>query len=211
MKKKILTIISLIAVFVVYFILDYLNLPHLLGFEFSNINIDLFNVFFNSLIVVLLYLITYFEIDKVQLEKENNAKYTAHLLMTLSYKECKETITLFDDNEIIKRYIVPKVNFNGTIDKNPIMQNLQNNPFIELEHILQLAESGYICNERLKLFLSFINDYKKYISFKITFFDINDVEATYEHISLKNNITSLRNSLMQTIDKEMKLLNDDKE
>lgn len=209
MNKKGLkiSILSLAAVLIAYIIIDYVNLPKMLGMDMTNVNIDLFDIFFNSFIVVLLYIITFFVIDKKQVEKEINAKRTAHILMSLSYKNCKDTISLFDNNEMIRRYIVPKVNFNETDDNDPVVRNLQNKPFTEYEHVLQLAESGYINDKRFERYLCFMSDYKAYISLKITFFDI-DAAETPEQIGMRNHIIEMRTALFNTIDEELQLLSD---
>lgn len=189
--------------------LDYINLSHVVGVNFSDINIYLFSAVFNSFIVVLLYLITYFMIDKKQVKKEYNAKQTAHILMSLSYNKCKETISLLDNNEVIHKYIIPKVDFNKADSDNPVIYNTQNNPFIEFEHILHLAGNGYIDNKRLNRYLHFISDYKSYVSYKITFFDIDEAK-TDEQIKLKNYIENMRESLISTINEELQLLDDRK-
>lgn len=209
-KELKMSIFFVVIAFIIYIVLDYINLLHVIGLEFSNINMDLFAVIFNSFIVILLYLITYFMIDKKNVEKEYNARRTAHILMSLSYEKCKEIICLFDDNEMIRKYIVPKVDFNKTDSDNPVTKNLHDKPFVELEYILQLAGNGYIVDKRLEKYLSFISDYKLYISNKITFFDIDDAN-TAEQLALKKHIEDLRKSLKKTIDEELNLLSDNKE
>lgn len=208
-KELIISIICIVIVFIIYIVLDYINLSHVVGVNFSDINIYLFSAVFNSFIVVLLYLITYFMIDKKQVKKEYNAKQTAHILMSLSYNKCKETISLLDNNEVIHKYIIPKVDFNKADSDNPVIYNTQNNPFIEFEHILHLAGNGYIDNKRLNRYLHFISDYKSYVSYKITFFDIDEAK-TDEQIKLKNYIENMRESLISTINEELQLLDDRK-
>ena len=209
-KELKMSIFFVVIAFIIYIVLDYINLLHVIGLEFSNINMDLFVVIFNSFIVILLYLITYFMIDKKNVEKEYNARRTAHILMSLSYKKCEEIICLFDNNDMISKYIVPKVDFDKILSDNPAANNLQNKPFVELEYILQLAGNGYIVDKRLEKYLSFISDYKLYISNKITFFDIDDAN-TAEQLALKKHIEDLRKSLKKTIDEELNLLSDNKE
>lgn len=200
-----LSLLSLVAILIAYIVIDYVNLPKILGLDITNVNMDLFGILFNSFVVVLLYIITYFVIDKKQVEKEDNAKRTAYILMSLSYESCKDTILLFDNNEIICKHIVPKVKFSETYDNNLIIQNIENKPFSEYEHVLQLAENGHIDDKRLEQYLRFMNDYKTYISLKITFFDI-DSAKTPELVELKNHIKTKRTSLINTINDELQFL-----
>lgn len=55
--------------FGIYVILDYLNVPQLLGLSSDRINMDFFDVFLNSVIVIVLYIITYFFVDSRQIQK----------------------------------------------------------------------------------------------------------------------------------------------
>lgn len=211
MKNKDFRIfVIVIAIFSLYFVMDYFNIPCLLGIESSNINMNLFDIFFNSLIAVVLFLITYFAIDKKQVQKEENTKQTANVLMLSSYKKCRETIILLDDNAVIKAYIVPKVDFDKTGNDNFVVKSIKEQPFVILEHVLQLSENGYVSRERLKTFLAVVDDYKSYVSFKITFFDIEDAE-TPEQKGLKKYIEEKRDKLLKIIDDEINVLEKNKE
>ena len=199
-------IFFIIIAFVIYIIIDYIDLFHILGINFSNINIELFNIVFNSFIVVLLYIITYFKINKKEIDKEYNSKQIAYILMTSSYKQCKEKILLFDNNDIIHKDIVPKVDFNTLLYNNTIVNNLQNEPFSEIEHIIQLATNGYIEKELFNKYMSFKRDYKSYIQLKIIFFDI-DTPKTEKQLELNAYIKNTRMSLLNTIKNELSELN----
>ena len=86
MKKSIYAMLFKFAVlpFVLIIIVDYFNIPSIVGFKMSYINPDLFSALINALVVIGLYIITYVVIDKRQLRKDDNAKLTANVLMLSS-------------------------------------------------------------------------------------------------------------------------------
>ena len=59
-----------VIIFLVYLILDYINLPYVFNIKIANINIDLFGALLDAVIVVVLYLFSYFYIENRQ--KLNN-------------------------------------------------------------------------------------------------------------------------------------------
>ena len=85
--------------FGIYVILDYLNVPQLLGLSSDRINMDFFDVFLNSVIVIVLYIITYFFVDSRQIQKDANAKDTADVLLLYTYKECLDNLRMVGNIE----------------------------------------------------------------------------------------------------------------
>lgn len=88
--------------FGIYVILDYLNVPQLLGLSSDRINMDFFDVFLNSVIVIVLYIITYFFVDSRQIQKDANAKDTADVLLLYTYKECLDNLRMVGNIEWVK-------------------------------------------------------------------------------------------------------------
>ncbi len=69
-----------IVLFIIYLVLDYINIAEVLGLSINNINIDIFSVIFNTTVVIILYCITFYYIDFRQLVKDKNSKDTAEIL-----------------------------------------------------------------------------------------------------------------------------------
>lgn len=128
--------------FGIYVILDYLNVPQLLGLSSDRINMDFFDVFLNSVIVVVLYIITYYFVDRRQIQKDANSKDTADVLLLYTYKECLDNLRMVWNSEWVKKYIVPKVDGNKPVTENKIIMNLQRLPFSSKGEILELSKSG---------------------------------------------------------------------
>lgn len=207
MRKKVLFIILKYALipFFVMTVVDYFNLPTYAGLKVSNINNDVFGAIFNAFIVITLYIITYVIIDKRQIEKDENAKSTADLLMLCTYQQCKDLLKIFDNQQVLEDNIVPKIDFNKINLDNRVMTNLQNNPFTEHTHILELAENGAIVSTDLIIYLKIMELYKSFVSMRITFFDI-DKSENLQHVSLRKKILEDKNMLNSMLEREMKKL-----
>lgn len=207
MKKKVhLTILKYALMpFFVMIVVDYFNLPTYVGLKMSNINNDVFGVAFNAFVVIALYVITYVVLDKRQIEKDENAKSTANILMLSTYQQCKNLIEMVDNQQVLEDNIVPKIDFNKINLDNRVMTNLQNNPFTEHTHILELAENGAIVSTDLIIYLKIMELYKSFVSMRITFFDI-DKSENLQHVSLRKKILEDKNMLNSMLEREMKKL-----
>ncbi len=186
-KKYILIVVILVLV---YFIVDYLNIPTLLNIHIDNINDSLLNIFINSIVVIILYLITYLTIDKRAIEKSKNKKDIYKQILINMYTECIETINLLYDKSILNK-VVNQVDGNAPIIENKIVNNLINLPFESKETILDFAKNGEVDVNTLQRFLKIQSDYRKYINMLIICFD------------KQNYIESLKLDLLKKLNNEI--------
>ena len=190
---------------VVVIVLDYFNFPSILGFKMSNVNYTLIDTVLNVSVVISLYIITFFLIDKRQIRKDDNAKGTADILMLSAYNQCKELSKIVDTQSWLESYIVPKVDSNKTGLDNRVILNLQNNPFAEHSHILLLAENGAISRGDLMKYFEIMELYKSFISLRITFYDMNDA-TTDKQKKFRSKIINDKNKLDELLDIEVSKL-----
>ena len=204
MKKSIFMKILKITIipFILVIIVDYFNIPAVCGLKMNNINYEVFNVIFNSLIVVGLYIITYMSIDKHQIQKDYDAKIIAYVLMKSTYEKCVDFLRIVDDDETRTKYIVPKVEFDKIATESLVIVNLQNNPFTEYTSILEFSVNGAIPYDDLYSYVKIMNMYKRYISIRITFYDIEQYHET-KHIALKERLQFDRIKLNDLLNKEI--------
>lgn len=80
-SKTYIIVIPIVLALITYFILDYVNISTLIGLSFSNINVDMFGIIFNSAIVIVLYVVSFYYIDNKQNEKDANARDTVDTLI----------------------------------------------------------------------------------------------------------------------------------
>ena len=177
----------------VYLIIDYLNLPTLLNIYIDNINSNLLNIFINSIIVIILYLITYLTIDKRTIEKSKNKKDVYKQILINMYSECIQTLNLIHDENILNK-IIKQVDGNAPIIENKIVNNLMNLPFENKDTILDFAKSGEIDVNTFQRFLNIQSDYRKYINMLIICFDRQEY------------IETLKVELLKKLNNEVELL-----
>lgn len=204
-KNRLTLLMCLFIPTVVVIVLDYFNLPSILGFKMSNVNYTLIDTVLNVSVVISLYIITFFLIDKRQIRKDDNAKGTADILMLSAYNQCKELSEIVDTQSWLESYIVPKIDFNKTSLDNRVIVYLQNNPFAEHSHILLLAENGAISRGDLMKYLEIMELYKSFISLRITFYDMHDA-TTDKQKEFLSKISNDKNKLDELLDIEVSKL-----
>lgn len=158
--------IVFVAVLVVF---DYINFPSVLGLEMSNLNGDFLMGIINTVIVVVLYYFTYKIVDERTIQREKNKNEISKLLIRECYNECLDYIQ-FLNQDTVKQYIVPKIDFNSTND-NRIMNNLQNAPFLNESTIFDLVKDGQIEKSQIEGYLKIKSKFRQYINMRIIFFD----------------------------------------
>ena len=202
MENKASTIIKrIIAILFIYLIIDYINIPSYLGFIPNNINFDIFTVFFDAVIVTILYVISFYYIENKQNEKDNNATKIVDVLLEKTYTECLDNLILLDNKDIIRRYIIPKVDGNKTDSENKVINNLQTLPFSSYDSVISLASNGYIDKNKLNEYLEIKKEYQYLVNMKITFFDLINPNTDEQKAILKN-ITIRDSSLKSKLKKK---------
>ena len=144
-------VFAILSVFTLYIVLDLFNIPQKFNIPISNINTDLFGIVSSAVVALVIYFISYNEIDDRKIKREDNAKDTAKVLLADTYKECLNTLELLGNREILEAFIVPKVDFNKTNKDDKIMNNLQTLQFESFYKIISLSEGGYISKDKLEM------------------------------------------------------------
>ena len=194
-----------VLLFLVYVILDYFDVPSLMGLSSDRINMDFFSVFLNSVIVVVLYIITYYFIDRRQIQKDTNAKDTADILLLYTYKECLDNLEMVSNREWVEKHIIPKVDGDLLISDNIVITKIQNIPFVSKGEILELSKSGHIGKNVFAKYLHIQKEYKHIVAMKIVFYDLI-VPQTTEQRELLRNINDRKMKLMKMLTSEIKRL-----
>ena len=171
-----------VGIFLVYVILDYINVPTLLGITSDSINMGFFDVFMNSVIVVVLYIITYYFVDTRQIQKDMNAIDTADVLLLYTYKECLDNLQMVRNSALVEKYIIPKVDGDKPVTENKIIMNLQQLPFSSKGEILELSREGYVEKAVLVRYLQIQKEYAYVINMKITFYDLNNPQTDEQKV-----------------------------
>lgn len=193
-------------VLIAYLILDYVNVPSLIGLTPDNINIDMFGIFFNTAVVLILYVISFYYIENKQNEKDANARDTVDILLKKTYQECLSNLNFLDNKEMLEKYIIPKIDGDKLDSENKVVNNLQILPFSSFDAVIDLAANGYVEKKKFDDYLDIKKEYKYLISVKITFFDLVDPQ-TEEQKSMYNDIrkkdTALKAKLNRLLTQNM--------
>lgn len=190
---------------------DYINLPSIIGIKIKNININLFSSIINSVVVIVLYIISYYAIDKYQqrraddaekreLQKGENIKAIGDLLLNNTYRECLEIIEIIDD-EIIGKQILPMV-YSYSKNEGPdglIEKQMLTGPFENFNQIISFAESGHLSKERINEYLDIKERFLSIAIKKISITGINtdneDEEFKYYLESVNKEFKDLKKEL----------------
>lgn len=176
MKK---TIILFIFFVIGVTILDYANIPTLVGLNISNINWDFYMGTLNITSVLAVFIITFKLLNKKEIAREKNKKEISILLLENCYKECQSYIQSLND-EVVSKYIVPKIDFNST--DHTIIKNLQAIPFENENIIMDLVKDGQISKQQIEGYFNVKRKFGQYVNMRIIAFD---GEHIYEPLKRK--------------------------
>ena len=175
MKAVKKTIIISILFILVITILDYINLPTILGLNVSNINWDFYMGLLNIIAVLVVFVITFqtlnqreMKIHEKEIEREKNKYNISLLLLQSCYVGCLDYMN-FLNKENVDNYIVPKIDGNST--NPPIISNLQNAPFENEEYFMDFVKDGQITNRQITGYLQVKTRFRQYVNMRIIFYD----------------------------------------
>ncbi|MGN1379249.1 MAG: hypothetical protein ACI4XR_02500 [Bacilli bacterium] len=186
MNKKnhglVLMIILITSIILGMILLDYFNVLYKNNIIISNFNIEIWDIIVNSLVVITLYFVTYKKIDKKLIEQANNKRDIAYLLLKKTYSSCKEDIGWME-KEDYRTKASSKINGDEDINKSSVYKKMIDSPFESHEIILNFAQEGIITSVDLEDYLDIKNEFRKFITMSIIFFD------KYEYVvELKMNL-----------------------
>ncbi len=169
---KVLILIFFVAVITVLFV-DCSNIMYPIS---KNLNYDFLNIFINSSVVIFVFLLTYYMIEKQTSDREKiveyNKKNVLRILLTQVRKECVDVLEILENQNLLERFIIPKIDFDS--NSNLVEENLKNNPFKNEQYIIDLFEAGIANFQELDNYINLKQKFQKYISLKIALFDLDE-------------------------------------
>lgn len=185
----------MILIIIIITIVDYFNLPTLLGLNMTNINWSFYMGVLDVTPVLLVFIITYNTLDNMEIRlheneilKENNKKDIVQSILDDCYRECDFYVKNVLNDKTVKELIVPKINFDSK--NNKIINNLQNAPFYNECIILDFIKDGQLTNKQASKYFSLKNNYSKYVNMRIIFFDCPQYYVEQQD-KLMNNLKEL--------------------
>ncbi len=194
-------------VFIIILIFDYFNIPSHIGLSVGNVHLGTTGDVLNVLMAFGIFIFTFRVIDEREIKKNKNARSTAIILMRATYASCLETLSIVDNQYYLAKHIVPKIDFNRSLDENKIEKHLMDDPFKEDKAIIDLAKDGMIKPEEWIDYLRIVDLYHNFITLRITFFDIDYASQTDEQYAMKNKIATDRLFLKRFLEEKIEKIN----
>ena len=171
MDNRIVKICLICLSFIVmYFIIDVNDVLECIGLTAEKVNFDIADIVISNVVIVGLFLVTYHLIDSKEIERKRNQRQTAIVMLLTTYQNCIDGIKGLD-NPFTFRGILSKCDFNAIMPENKILNYLQGQPFENNNFILEVASQGIITKDELQTYLVVKDSFKKYVLWKIAFYD----------------------------------------
>ena len=139
-------------------------------YNIVTINYDLSSIVISNTVVIIIFAITYFLIDRRNIKANENKRKVARAVIIDSYDKCLGTITMMD-NDWSRNNIASKVNGNIPINEERVLLQIHNYPFLNDGMVQQFATDGVLLFEEFEDYLKIKNDHWSYVSSSVTFYD----------------------------------------
>lgn len=201
MKKKLFPVfIGVAIVFSLLIIADYLNFPSYLGIDVPAMNWDFLSLVIGNSLVVILYIVTYLLIDHREIQRANNQVRNTRNILIAIYRQCREQIEDLD-NSRMRALIAKKCNFDIPRFQEPFFLQIQESPFELEQYIMDASNNGVLTDREFQAYLSIRREYKEYVSNRITFFDVEDIqEKTPAQLDMLQRMMEKREYILDEIE-----------
>lgn len=147
----------LVVVTLICLVLDYYDVPSMLGINTNVFNLDFWSIFLGNGIVITLFIVTFFLFDKKNLQKERLADYAGVVSLLDTYLECESFI------KIIQGVLAGKVE-----KMQPkVSEYIYNGPFKNDDKIFELLQGGHISKDSFEKY-SYVKSQYKVLAYTVT-------------------------------------------
>ena len=169
MKHSIRRIVVFIVLLCIL-ILDVINISNIINIPINNVNLD----FWNIVVVVVLYALTYEIVDKRDNKRKKNQEEIAKKILETTYKECQDYIELID-SKLFKEVCPKRFPGDQTMENNSAYHNLREAPFEQDSIIYTLGQEGIISASELQNYINVKDKYHVYFSNVVCFPDQDEI------------------------------------
>lgn len=166
MKDKI-KVIAVIAAFLILStiiaVIDYNNCFSDLGHDITNYNFDVLSIVIGNGVVVVLFVITFILLDRRNIQKEENKRRVALIMLKSIYTHCSETIDKFSDHQFVVDVTSSRF-LEKSDDIEAKKQHFVRLPFSENnESILSFSQDGILHGDEIDTYIQIKKQYTEYI------------------------------------------------
>jgi len=151
-KKVFISILIAFLVLVGYMVLDYINILGIMSLKVERINGELLSVFAPNLLVILLYVITYFIVDEKNAKERKNKKEIVKYMLEDDYNTCLRYLDVLE-NKMQLKIIVEQLSKDGCLYKNEYFNEWMDVSFKNYNYIMEYSSQGIIDVKILKKYL----------------------------------------------------------
>lgn len=172
-KQAIMKFIMVVLIcWIVYIVLDLVNILKITGIDCSNINTDLLSIITNIALTVSIFGATYILINSREIRQGQNAQEAVNVMLDITYSECEKTIRMLLDDEWLQ-IIVSKVDFNSNDDET--LTSVKQGPFSYDSLIMGYLDKGLLTGELLQDYLTVKNEYLAFVTMTVALFDHSEL------------------------------------
>ena len=133
--------------FILILVVDYFNIPSMLGINIDNFNMDVQSIVINAIVTVSMFLAAYFLIDRWDTHKHKNQQETAEMLLKKTYVLCKKYISTLDDEYLSELSF--QLKRGGEINPTSFFMNYEKMPFDHDAIIMQYFSDGTLSSQQM--------------------------------------------------------------
>lgn len=169
----ILFFILLLLIFCMLIIIDYNNGLSKAGLKVTNFNWNLISISMNTLVLLLIFILTYLLIDSYNIEKNENKKEIVKKLLKNDYEACLRYLEILSDKEHLD-CIGNKIDKDKLLWENKALLKYIDTPFDNEKMIVDYASQGIVDSDLFKDYNRIKNTYKDFFVGVVCFSDIDE-------------------------------------
>ena len=129
-----------------YLLVDYFNIPTVIGIDISRFNVDLLGITINAVIAIVVFALGYYFVEQWNTKRNKNQKDYAFSLLKMSYRDCLQVLNDLYNPQILTE-IRKTFHYNNEGD---FVTSLKNFPFQNESLISKFAADGILSVEQAK-------------------------------------------------------------
>lgn len=184
-------------------ILDYFNISQVFHIDMSNFNWDFLSIFVGNLVVVGLYYLTYWLIDRHNIKRTENQERNVKTVINEVYKQCNKIIALLE-NEIGIVEVLPDVQPDNNTYVADVIETINKSVFATEPFIYDAVVNGIIAQSELETYINIRSDFIQYVSYRARLFANKSKGGESTKTSLLvDTIKDLKTKLMHDIEQQL--------
>lgn len=196
-------VLVLCVLLVLFVILDYFNISQIIHIDMSNFNWDFLSIFVGNLVVVGLYFLTYWLIDRHNIKRTENQERNVRTVINEVYEQCSKIIALLE-NEIGIVEVLPAVQSDNNTYVADVIETINKSVFATEPFIYDAVTNGVIAQSELETYIKIRNAFIEYVSYRALLFAEKSNSGEVDKKSLlMDTIKDLKTKLTHDIEQQL--------